>query len=161
MPDRGPLSCEELLEFEEYDRKRIAQFADLVRNYSGSSAPAEEFILGLVRYHSSGIPLTPDNVKEDLEEFRKNFEMTLANVRHFVRVYPELSLGAGEAVPTAAKAVATIASSEAPQMQQYNVTDDQQAARHLATARDFFKAFPDLVMAHSQELDSELQKLAE
>jgi len=89
-----PLSFEQIGELNKHDLENVRQFVEIVSNSHGSATPAEEFIIGLVRSHyEGGIPLTPDNVQADIDEFRLNFELSLETARRFVRLYPDLVLG--------------------------------------------------------------------
>ncbi|HEX4276447.1 MAG TPA: hypothetical protein VHZ74_13885 [Bryobacteraceae bacterium] len=91
---QAPLTAEQLLELRDDQRVNLAHFATILKNDAGCTSPAEEFIMSLVRYHGTAIvPLTPANIKDDLQTFRENFEQTLESTRHFVSLYPAEVLG--------------------------------------------------------------------
>jgi hypothetical protein len=136
-----PLTCEQFMEFDEDERKQFAQFAALVRNYSGSSSPAEEFILELIRYHTAGIAVTPDNLQEDIEEFRQNFDLAIATARLLARQYPAEVLGqdCGDRKGQA-KALKAIAVEEDPNWESL-------AAHYIEVAREAIRRYPSLVLS--------------
>jgi hypothetical protein len=43
----------------------------------------------------------------------------------------------------------------------YNCRDSQQAASHIETARDIYRALPELVLTVSEEFDAEIEELAQ
>jgi hypothetical protein len=69
--------------------QRVAQFVDICENNTGCTTPAEEFINDLVMRHYI-YSLTPDDVAEDLESFRKNFNDAVETTQYFTAQYPEL-----------------------------------------------------------------------
>jgi hypothetical protein len=143
MAEISALTCEQLLEFDERGREKLAQFAEILRNYAGSNTPAEGFIINLVRYQGV-IPLTPDNVQDDIKEFRDNFEMMISAARRLAVQYPDLILGenCGEYRDQALKlkAIATAADGEGWE-------DGAQA--HIDMAREAIRLYPSLVLSEN------------
>src|ERR1039457_6822693 len=62
--------------------------ADIVDAETGCNTPAEEFITGLVDQHYSD-GLTPEDVSQDMEQFRENFDSMVRDAKRIVARYPE------------------------------------------------------------------------
>lgn len=62
---------------------------DLVEADRGSITPAENLIRTLL-ISANAKPLTPEDVQNDVDEFRDNFETAQETAVHFLRHYPDL-----------------------------------------------------------------------
>lgn len=67
----------------------IAWYADMEQSNRGAHTPAEDFIDSLIMTHRLR-GLTPDDVADDLEEFRRTFESIVTCTRNFNARYPKL-----------------------------------------------------------------------
>jgi hypothetical protein len=67
--------------------QKFAEFVDLCEKDRGCDTPAEEFILSLVSTHYA-CGLTPDDVAEDLEDFRASFDYMAESAKMFKERYP-------------------------------------------------------------------------
>ena len=70
------------------DIQSVARYADIVDAETGCNTPAEEFITGLVDQHYSD-GLTPEDVSQDMEQFRENFDSMVRDAKRIVARYPE------------------------------------------------------------------------
>jgi hypothetical protein len=143
---QAPLTAEQLLELRDDQRVNLAHFATILRNDSGCTSPAEEFIMSLVRYHATAIaPLTPANIEDDLQTFRENFEQTLESTRHFVSLYPAEVLGdnCGGWQDQLKKLKAIAVSAECG----HEADWDGQAENRLEIAREALRHYPALLLS--------------
>jgi hypothetical protein len=67
----------------------VAQFVYIEKGARGFITPAEEFIVGLVRHHYVRA-LTPEDVVQDVDNFRDDFDTDIDVARRFNSMYPEL-----------------------------------------------------------------------
>ncbi|MCC6861664.1 MAG: hypothetical protein IT158_24050 [Bryobacterales bacterium] len=87
----GDVVCR-LTELRLHDLREVENFVDIVEHETGCNTPAEEFITDLVRYHccrDGGNGLTPDDVRQHLEEFERNFWDEVEAARRFAKRYPK------------------------------------------------------------------------
>jgi hypothetical protein len=75
-----------LAEMPNHMLRDIAQFLDICRNASGSTTPAEEFILNLVIVHYMR-GLTPEIAADAIEEFRANYDDLREAMKRFNAIY--------------------------------------------------------------------------
>ncbi len=68
----------------------LQYFLPIMEEYTGSTSPAEEFIIQLALDHAIHGGITPDEVEEDVAEFRRIFESYAGTVASFARHYPQL-----------------------------------------------------------------------
>jgi hypothetical protein len=90
--ERDELYAEVLTEVKELSSSNlheIAMFLEVLRTDYGSTTPAEEFIIGLIRIHGF-FGLQPQDVQRDLEEFQQNFEAAIETTKHMAEMYPKL-----------------------------------------------------------------------
>jgi hypothetical protein len=142
MPEMTPLTCEELVELDEYSRKVLGSLVKIMNDNRGCFTPAEEFILDLVNQHADWRKMTPDIVEEELKTFRENFDEQVEIAREMVLKYPAHVLGGENCGDFRA------------QIEKLGQTgrDIRQRADMIRTAREAIRDFPALVMAEF-ELD--------
>jgi hypothetical protein len=89
-PETGTLLKRVLLHCDnEYQMRIIEAALDILERDRGCNSPAEEFLEGLLRAYQCRPPgLTPDDVKEALQDFEENFIDFGEAVRDFVKAYP-------------------------------------------------------------------------
>jgi hypothetical protein len=61
----------------------------ICRQHSGCTSPFEAFVLSVLNQAHVGPWPTPDDVEDELKEFRENFELTTKWMRTFAGQYPE------------------------------------------------------------------------
>ena len=69
--------------------RQLLGFMNILRDENGCVTPFEEFIVELVTDYAWGRSVTPDDVEDQLKEFRESFDMTLETARLFTTHYPE------------------------------------------------------------------------
>jgi hypothetical protein len=131
-----PLTCEQLMELRDDQRRSLSMFATVLRNHSGCTTPAETFLINLTRQHVTAEPLTPDDIDHEVQQFRDDFETAVRDARLFAHQYPTLVLGeeAGS-YSEQLESLKTVAG-----------TDDDGVA-FVESARSAVRMFPDIVMA--------------
>lgn len=63
----------------------LAAFLKIMRQNHGCSTPVDEFICGLWRH--AVYAMTPENVQEDLDQCKENFESAIGEAKQLVRQY--------------------------------------------------------------------------
>jgi hypothetical protein len=135
MPQRTPLTCEQLVELDEHSRGLISDFVGVLEAHSGCTSPIEELIWGLVLGHAMGVAITPESLRDDVQTFADNFERAIEDARRLVRRYPIQILGKDCGYePDQIKA-----------LKEGHDGDLLQEAFELETAREGFRKYPSLV----------------
>lgn len=79
-------------EWGNHDLARVGAYLEIVENDSGCTTPFEEFISHLVFMYAlrDSDSLTPDGLKNPLEDFREHFEDAIRTARIIARRHPDL-----------------------------------------------------------------------
>src|SRR5688572_11335618 len=70
---------------DEYDLDMVQRFMIILRNHSGCTTPLESLIYNLVRFYSPGCNMRPDEIDQEVKQFKGEFADAIADAQRMLR----------------------------------------------------------------------------